>query len=131
MKVINLTPHAVTILGSEGELIMEVQSSGNARAKQESSPIGLLDNIPLFETHYGAPIDLPDPEEGTILIVSKITADAAKQVGRSLDDLYLVFDTVRDPSNPSNILGCRGLAPYDIYKPSEAGSRRKLITSSC
>lgn len=78
MKVINLTPHAVTILGSEGELIMEVQSSGNARAKQESSPIGLLDNIPLFETHYGAPIDLPDP------------------------------------ANPSNILGCRGLAPYNI-----------------
>lgn len=114
MKVINLTPHAVTILGSEGELIMEVQSSGNARAKQESSPIGLLDNIPLFETHYGAPIDLPDPEEDTILIVSKITADAAREAGRSLDDLYLVFDTVRDPANLSNILGCRGLAPYNI-----------------
>ena len=41
MKVINLTPHAVTILGSEGEWIMEVQSSGNARAKQESSPYRL------------------------------------------------------------------------------------------
>ena len=53
MKVINLIPRAVTVLGSEGELIMEVQSSGNARAKQESSPIGLLDNIPLFETYYG------------------------------------------------------------------------------
>lgn len=114
MKVINLTPHKVTILGSEGELIMEIQSSGNARAKQESSPIGLLDNIPLFETHYGAPIDLPDLEEDTILIVSKITADAAKQVGRSTDDLYLVFDTVRDPENPSSILGCRGLAPYSV-----------------
>ena len=114
MKVVNLTPHAVTILGSEGELIAKIESSGNARSKQESSPIGLLDNIPLFQTFYGAPIDLPDPEDGTILIVSKITADAAKQVGRSTDDLYIVFDTVRDPANPSNILGCRGLAPYEI-----------------
>lgn len=114
MKVINLTPHAVTVLGANMELIAKIESSGNARSKQESSPIGLLNDIPLFETHYGAPIDLPDPEEDTILIVSKITADAAKQVGRGTKDLYLVFDTVRDPENPSNILGCRGLAPYDI-----------------
>ena len=46
--------------------------------------------------------------------MSKITADAAREAGRNLDDLYLVFDTVRDPANPSNILGCRGLAPYNI-----------------
>ena len=114
MKIVNLTPHAVTVLGANMELIAKIESSGNARSKQESSPIGLLDNIPLFETHYGAPIDLPDPEEDTILIVSKITADAAREAGRNLDDLYLVFDTVRDPASPSNILGCRGLAPYNI-----------------
>lgn len=33
MKVINLTPHAVTVLGANMELIAKIESSGNARSK--------------------------------------------------------------------------------------------------
>lgn len=60
--------------------------------------------IPLVTIGYGAPIGLPDEEEGTLLVVSKIVADAAP--GRS--DLVMPDLVVRDDAG--RIVACRGLA---------------------
>lgn len=110
MKLRNLTQHTVNIVAEDGTPIIDFPSEGNARAEQTSEAIGVIGDITIFKTSFGKPIDLPDPEEGVGLIVSVITANSAKEHGRSLDDLYVTFDLVRDPVNKGVILGCKGLA---------------------
>lgn len=105
IKMINLTPHAVTFYTSDGDTVLQtVPSSGIARAEQERRPIGSANDIPVFKTSYGAVEGLPDPENGTIYIVSVITAQAAP----NRDDLYITDSLVRD--DEGRILGCRALA---------------------
>lgn len=110
MKLRNLTQHTINVVKEDGTPIIDFPSEGNARAEQISEAIGVIGDVTIFKTSFGKPIDLPDPEEGVGLIVSAITANSAKEHGRSLDDLYLTFDLVRDPNNKSIILGCKGLA---------------------
>lgn len=105
VKMINLTPHAVTFYSSDGDTVLQtVPSSGTARAEQERRSIGSVNNIPVFKTSYGAVEGLPDPENGTIYIVSVLTAQAAP----NRDDLYITDNLVRDAGG--RILGCRALA---------------------
>ena len=105
IKMINLTPHEVTIFAQDGSTVLHtVPSSGVARAYQAREQIGEINGIPVCKTAYGAVEGLPTQEDGTIYIVSVLTAQAAK--GR--DDLYIVDDTVRDDAG--RILGCKALA---------------------
>lgn len=103
-KIINLTPHAVTFMDGNNNVLSVVESSGIARAEQKRVSIGDVNGIPVNKTEYGKVIDLPESAEDTIYIVSVLTAQAAK--GRK--DLYIVDDTVRD--NAGRIIGCRALA---------------------
>ena len=57
------------------------------------------------------PFGLPDPAPSTFLIVSAITADAARKSGRNTDDLLLPTDLVRD--SEGQIIGCYRLAIYN------------------
>ena len=108
MTIKNLTPHAVNIVDSEGNLRRSFASEGIARATQSSTVVGEVDGIELVEMSFGDPIDLPDPTEGTLLIVSVITANAAKACGRGADDLVIAADPVRD--SEGRIIGCMRLA---------------------
>lgn len=75
VKMINLTPHAVTFYASDGNTVLQtIPSSGVARAEQERESVGEVNNIPVFKTSYGAVEGLPDPKRGTIYIVSVLTA---------------------------------------------------------
>ncbi len=104
----NLTPHTVTILQEDGTVFKQFPSSGIARATQSQVYAGHLDGIELVRTSFGAPIGLPDPQMDTYYIVSLATANAAKAVGRRVDDLLLTSDPVRD--SEGRIIGCRRLA---------------------
>lgn len=104
----NLTPHAVTIIAADGTVDRTIPSDGVARAAQMMKPVGVLDGITLVDMVYGAPVDLPSPQDGTFLIVSALTAQAAKAAGRPTDDLLLPADAVRDEAG--RIIGCRALA---------------------
>jgi len=64
--------------------------------------------VPVIKTIFGEPTDLPAPEEGTMLIVSILTAQAAKAAGRKGDDLIITSDPVRDAAG--KIIGCRKFA---------------------
>lgn len=101
--MVNLTPHTIRFIDSNGEVIHEVPSSGIARAEQRRIPICTINGIAVNKTEYGEVIGLPEPVEGTIYIVSVLTAQAAR--GRS--DVYIVDDLVRDSAG--RIIGCRGL----------------------
>lgn len=103
-KMINLTPHTIIFVDSNNQFITSVPSSGIARAVQKRVPIGTVNGITVNKTEYGAVEGLPDPEYGTIYIVSVLTAQAAPH----RNDLYIVDDTVRD--DQGRIIGCRALA---------------------
>ncbi len=107
-KIINLTPHTVTIISEDGTIKAQFPSEGIARASQTAEHVGELDGIELVSMKFGATEDLPAPVEGVYYIVSVITANAAKAEGRTTDDLVITADPVRDDSG--RIIGCKRFA---------------------
>lgn len=104
----NLTPHCVSIISEDGNVLTEIPSTGAARATQVAEPIGAINGIPLVKMAFGPTDGLPAPQDGTYYIVSTITAQAAKAEGRPVGDLLTTADPVRDTAG--RIIGCRRLA---------------------
>ena len=98
MKILNYTPHAVTL--KTAERTFQIQSVGVARATTESKIVGFIDDLPVMQKTFGKVYGLPEPnlvDEDTILIVSSLTAQAAKAENHPLlDKMYVVNDTLRD-----------------------------------
>ena len=98
MKIENYTPHAIRFQTTGGTF--EVQSVGVARATTESKLVGFIDDLPVMQKTFGKVYGLPDPnlvDEDTILIVSSLTAQAAKAENHPLlGKMYIVNDTLRD-----------------------------------
>ncbi len=108
--IFNLTPHKINIVDEEGNVIKVFESEGVARAAQNDVEIGMLEGIPIIETKFGEPVDLPEYDKGTYYIVSAITAKAASLSGRNTRDLLLTGKTVRN--SDGQIIGCQALAKY-------------------
>ena len=132
MNIRNLTPHPVIVLrddsngsvtgftgvgpaAKEGKfaIIAEYKPEGKvARANQKDEPVGELAingyNVPLITTVFGAPSDLPEPQDDAYLVVSIITAQAAKVSGRPTGDLLITSDPVRDAAG--KFIGVRKFA---------------------
>ena len=109
-NIINLTPHEISIVNEEGNVIKVFESAGVARAAQNDVQIGMLEGIPIIETKFGEPVDLPEYNQGTYYIVSALTAKAASLSGRNTRDLLLTGKTVRN--SDGQIIGCQALAKY-------------------
>lgn len=108
MTVRNLTPHAINIIGENNEVLATFEPSGIiARAAQSKELVEELSvngmTIPVYESAFGKVENLPEPEEGTIFVVSALTAQACK--GRT--DIYITDNPVRD--GEGRIIGCRSL----------------------
>ena len=112
MKIINLTPHAITFYMENPEEhtmseLLTVQPSGQvARVTAKTVVIheglpGLP--IPVTATEYGEVEGLPAPEEDTIYIVSSIVAQRC----RDRDDVFIPNESVRDADG--RIIGCLSL----------------------
>jgi hypothetical protein len=99
MKIVNLTPHAVNIIGGE-----TYASSGVARVSEVETQVGEAGGIPLFSKKFGEVVGLPEPQQDTMLIVSMMVKAAAPH--RS--DLLVPTKLVRDEKG--NIIGCQGFA---------------------
>ena len=120
MKIINLTPHTVNIFNSECVQIAAFPPSGKvarvsvSTTKRGIIPIGTLEDIlagvssagiPVVVGSYGAVTDLPQPEAGTVYIVSALVRTSPECKGRV--DVLSPADLVRDASG--NIIGCKSL----------------------
>ena len=80
MKLKNLTPHAVTIIGTAGEVLVTVPPSGEvARVAVENTAAGNLNGLPVFWQVTGAVSGLPEYLEGAVLIVSAMVRLAVPQ----------------------------------------------------
>ena len=108
MRVINMTPHAVNLLGQDDQELATFQPSGNLiRLSTTTVPAGeiTVDGvvIPLTTTAFGDPEGLPSEEDGTMYIVSALVKSALP----SRKDLVVPNEAVRD--DQGRIVGCRSL----------------------
>lgn len=76
----NFTPHKLTLLDGDDNVIAELESEGSARVQtferfSEQLVFGNSD-IPVVETEFGKVQGLPEPERDTFLVVSRIVAAA-------------------------------------------------------
>lgn len=100
----NLTPHLVTVVNDQNQVILEVapeETSARCLVKREVA--FLADGIQVNRNVYGEISGLPDPVQGTWYIVSRIVAEAAKR-----HDLLVPDETVRDQNG--QISGCKSFA---------------------
>jgi hypothetical protein len=98
MKIVNLTPHTVKLVG-----VLEIFSTGVARVSSTQEEVGRIDGVPLVRATFGEVTGLPAPEEGTLLIVSAMVRAALP--GRT--DLASPGDLVRDEAG--QVIGCKSL----------------------
>ena len=110
MRLVNLTPHAITIIGDDGAVT--VPPSGTvARVASETCVIDqiVVDGITIsVDTAswmwFGPVLGLPDPEPDTLYIVSRSVLSAKPDRA----DLVTPGELVRDAQG--TIVGCRGLS---------------------
>lgn len=104
-KVINLTPHRIDIVNSDGVIVFSIPPSSSslpARLPETEEIVGTVSvngiDIPIVRKSWGS-IELPEPQEGTLFIVSNIV----KQAFPHRSDLITPV-TVRDSNG--QIVGC-------------------------
>ena len=107
MKIVNCTAHVVNVV--VGDKVIDLAPSGiNPRVsvKSELSESILISGteVPVYQDTYGELNDLPEQQEGTFLVVSRLVAAAAK--GRP--DLLVPGALIRNEAGQP--IGCKGLA---------------------
>lgn len=96
-NIINLTPHVINIISNNVNITLD--SSGNARCSATSVITDTVNGIDIVDNTYGAVTvdgaDFPAPIDGTVFVVSFITAKALAAIGRR-DDILFVANTVKN-----------------------------------
>lgn len=103
-NIVNLTPHVINVVREDGTKIEITPSGVIPRVSVTTVPAGSINDIPLFRNEYGNVVDLPDPVDGTLYVVSGLLKSACPQ--RS--DLVVPARQIRDEQG--RIIGCEGLA---------------------
>jgi len=103
--VINKTPHAVNIVGPNGQVVRTYEKGDSQirLAVITIRGINLPDGTPTSKTEFGDPEGLPEFEPGTYYIVSQMVQTALPE----RKDLLVPAEIVRDDGG--NIVGCKSL----------------------
>ncbi|NYH50734.1 hypothetical protein HNR06_000323 [Nocardiopsis arvandica] len=119
MRVVNLTPHVVTVVDERSRVIRRWPGASRpARVEAVRVPVGLeVAGVPLM-AEKRTRADLPEPQEGVWFIVSSVVVCAHPE----RRDLLVPSDLVRDGSGV--VTACRsfvvGGAPVRVGgRPSE------------
>lgn len=107
MKIINLTPHAITLVDPQTKEVIQTWPKGEIvpRLKTETKQIGMVNSrIPLTQTTFGQCEGLPEAKVGTLLIVSMLVRGAFPD----RVDLISPNGLVRDEEG--RIIGCSSFA---------------------
>ena len=111
-RIVNLTPHPVSLIGDDWETTVIIPSSGLVRVDQWLEEIGQIEvdglSVPIVEVHFGEVQGLPAPEPGTQLIVSLIAAQRIRAEHPERNDIVVIAKPVRD--NQGRIVGAQALA---------------------
>ena len=103
MRLVNLTPHSITVLGGVAPLVL-APSGSVARVAAVATPCGTVgEGIPLARLTYGEVTGLPDQQDAVLLVVSGLVRAALP----ARTDLASPGELVRDAAGQP--VGCRGL----------------------
>lgn len=102
MKLVNLTPHAINVVGDGAVTIPP--SGAVARVTSTTSEVRRVNGIPCLAVSYGEVQGLPEAEEDTLYVVSALVRAAVPH----RTDVASPGELVRDAEGKP--LGCRGLA---------------------
>jgi hypothetical protein len=98
MRLVNLTPHPVTLISPTGEQVTVPPSGVVARVAERMESLGeiMVEGVPMpvVKRAFGELENLPEPEAGVLYVVSALVAEAAWRAGRS--DVVGLADFVRD-----------------------------------
>ena len=108
MKVKNCTPHVLNIIDGRGE-VRDIPKSGILPRVDEKKVVietitteGL--NFEITASEFGEVVGLPEKEDGLLLIVSRLVAQACAD----RDDLLVPGELIRDENG--NVIGARGFS---------------------
>ena len=103
-KMVNLTPHAITFVDENGDVLRTVEPSGSvARVSVRTEIVGEKDGIPVTASVFGEVEGLAESEANTIYIVSSLVAQRVPRRG----DVFIPNESVRD--DKGRIIGCKSL----------------------
>lgn len=103
-SIINLTPHAITIVMESGNIVVP-PSGVVARRSENTVTIGMVEGIPIVKKVFGVVENLPDPVEGIIYITSALVGAEVKRA-----DVMSPGDPVRDEHG--RVIGCKTLCSF-------------------
>ena len=99
---VNLTPHTLTVLGDDGNVITDIPPSGDvARVDVQRTQTGTVAGIPVYDSVFGNVQDLPAPQDGVFYVVSGMVRSAVDR-----DDVLSPGALVRD--DDGRPVGCKG-----------------------
>ena len=105
----NYLSHVCRILDDNDELLTTYQpEEGEIEIEAKSVLREHIGVVPIFQITYSQMTGLPSYEEGVFYIVKPIVVRAAKDLGRTIDDLYSPVFPVTDDEGA--LIGFRGLA---------------------
>jgi hypothetical protein len=116
MKFVNLTPHDVTLVDSNGMKLVFKSSGTVARVllntdvttiEAEVAP-GIILTVPLKRTTGSQVVNLPEPQEGVMYIVSYMLANHVKRT----DVIAPLTDESATRDDNRNILGVRSFQTF-------------------
>lgn len=107
MNIINCTPHDLNIVREDGTVLTIAPSGVIPRCTQREEVVSSLDGIAVTRQVFGEVIDLPEPQPGKYLVVSRLVASATR--GRK--DLLVPGPMVRGADGRP--CGCQGLSVID------------------
>lgn len=104
MKLINLTPHNVDICDECGNVIKTYEASGVvARVAHGWETIEYIDDVPVVVRENEHVINLPEPQEGIMYIVSNIILDYCY-------DRLDILAPVKQVKINGRVVGCQAFA---------------------
>lgn len=110
-QLVNLTPHAITLVDQNNQVLLTVESSAVARVSSTTEVVGYLQvggvAVPKTHTTFGEVEGLPDQTPGVGYIVSGMIVSALAQQGIHRCDLFTPGLQVRDEQG--RVIGCRSL----------------------
>lgn len=109
VRFINLTPHPMTLVAPDGSQVVIPASGMVARVKAASTVVRTVSvdgiEFPINRTVFGSVEGLPEPEEGTIYIVSTLVLSA---LAGSRSDVVAPDSNSAVRDSDGRIIGVRG-----------------------
>lgn len=101
---VNLTPHVINVFDADVEVMKLAPSGMVARCTQKDVLDTEINGVKIFKQEFGDVVDLPEPKDGVMFVVSRLVASAA--AGRN--DLLVPGALKRNEQGQP--VGCIGLA---------------------